>query len=247
MTQWLRHNQIARLGVLLALLLAACGAPPVQALRLGNAPWQSGETATYTLIDGDGNTVGSALLALTQETVEGAPGWVLRRQVTGNGGAEVSSVAMSATGYRPAQSALVLSDTSGSQRVAATYDQGEVDLELTTRLNSTTYQKANVPSDARDQRSLWSIVRSLPLEQGYSAQLNSFLPLTGRLERVTVTVGKPEQITVPAGVFEAWRVTLDNSDRETLLWLGVDAPHTLVKVEDGGVTWELSQVENSAP
>lgn len=231
----------------LLLLLGACGAPPVQPLRFGNAPWQSGETAAYNLVDGDGNPVGTALLALTMEQVNGAPGWMLRRQVTSSGGSEVSSVAFSADGYRPAQSALSFSDASGTERVSATYDQGEVNLELTTKLKNTTYQQYNVPSDTRDQRSLWPLLRTLPLEQGYSTQINSFLPLTGRLERVTATVGGQEPVNVPAGLFDAWRIVLDNGERETRLWLAVDAPHTLVRVEDSGVTWELMQLEAATP
>ncbi len=231
----------------LVLLLGACGAPAVRPLRLGDAPWQSGEQANYTLLDADDNPMGTALLALSQEPVNGAPGWVLRRQVTGSGGSEVSSVSMSAAGYRPAQSALSISDSAGTERVSATYDQGEVNLDLTTKLNNTTVQRINVPSDARDQRSLWTLVRTLPLAQGYATELNSFLPLTGRLERVTVTVGKEEQVNVAAGLFDAWNIVIDYGDRQTRLWIGVDAPHALVKVEDGGLTWELAQLENGAP
>lgn len=231
----------------LLVLLGACGAPPVQPLHFGNAPWQSSETSRYSLLDADGNPLGTAILALTQEQVGGATGWLFRRQVTGSGGSEVSSVAFSADGYRPAQSAINLTDSTGTERVTATYDQGEVNLELTTKLNNTTYQQYNTPSDARDQRSLWALVRTLPLAQGYSTELNSFLPLTGQLERVTVTVGKQEQVTVPAGLFDAWSVMLDNGDRETRFWLAVDAPHTLVKVEDAGIRWELVQLEHVAP
>ena len=248
MTQRHRHYQGSLLGLLLAMLsLSACGAPAAQALRFGDAPWQNGESATYTLLDGDATPVGSAIIALTQEPVSGAPGWMLRRQVTGSSGSEVSSVAMSANGFRPAQSALTLSDATGTERVSATYDQGEVNLDLTTKTNNSTFQQANIPSDARDQRSLWAIVRSLPLAQGYATQLNSFLPLTGRLERVTVTVGKQEQVTVPAGLFSAWSVVLDNGERDTRLWIEVDAPHTLIKVVGGGVTWELTDLVGAAP
>ncbi len=191
MTKTNRRTVAARSALLLVLLLllSACGAPPVQALRLGDAPWASGETASYNLLDDAGAPVGTAILALSQEQVGDAPGWILRRQVTGREGSEVSNVTMSGAGYRPVQSALALTDATGSERVSATYDRGEVNLDLTTKSNSTTYQKVNVPSDARDQRSLWTIVRSLPLAAGYSTQLNSFLPLTGRLERMTVTVG----------------------------------------------------------
>ena len=82
----------------LVMLLGACGAPAAQPLRFGDAPWQSGETATYNLVDGDGTPAGSAVLALTQEPVNGAPGWMLRREVMGPGGSEASNVAFSATG-----------------------------------------------------------------------------------------------------------------------------------------------------
>ncbi len=228
-------------------LLAACGTATPQPLRFGEAPWQSGETATYNVVDAQGNPVGTGVIAITSETVNGSPGWVIRRQVSGLGGGETSSVSFSAGDFRPAQSALASSDASGTERVSATYDKGEVNLELTTKQNNLSYQKYNIPSDARDQRSLWALVRTLPLAQGYSTQLNSFLPLTGQLERVTVSVGKPETVTTPEGQSEALKVALNNGVRESRLWVSVDAPHTIVKAEEGGMTWELMQLKNGAP
>ncbi|MGL4651773.1 MAG: hypothetical protein ACRC1H_20360, partial [Caldilineaceae bacterium] len=127
------------------------------------------------------------------------------------------------------------------EQVRSAYSQGVADLELTTRQNVTTVQRFNIPTDARDQRTLPFLVRALPLAEGYATRLNTFLPLTGTLDRYSIAVVGRETVEVPAGAFDAWRVRLDTGSVVSHIWVGVEAPFPIVKFDDGraNATYEL--------
>ena len=94
----------------------------------------------------------------------------------------------------------------------------------------------------RDERSLLHILRTLPLAEGYVTRINSFLPVVGKQERVTVSVTGQAEVTVPAGTFPAWEVRLESPDKRiTTAWVGQEAPYPVVKFIDGRskATYEL--------
>jgi len=234
--------------LLCLLLLAACttSATP-QTLQLGAAPWTSGERATYQLT-ANGEPAGNATLETTEriDPATGQPsGWLLRTEVDGRGDREIVAMTLGPQGYRPIESTLVRIFPNGTEQVKATYNGSAVNLELTSRANVLTYEELSIPSDAREQRSLPWLVRTLPLDAGYATRLNALLPITGNLDRVSVSMGRAESITVPAGTFETVRVTLDTGDSLSRMWVGTEAPHPLVKFEDdrSHATWELSHYE----
>lgn len=227
------------LALILPIVLAACGSPAPQPLRFGAAPWQDGEESTY-LLSSNGSPAGAATFSVTSG-VEAGAGWTLRRESAGAGGQEVAVVEVGESSYRPLTSTLVRVLPDGVEQVRATYESGEVSLELVTRQNNVTYNKVNVPTDARDQRTLPFLIRTLPLAKGYATTLNTFLPYTGRLERVALQVEAQETIEVPAGSYDTWRVRLKAPEREMVAWVGVDAPHPLVRLEEGNLTFALEQ------
>lgn len=229
--------------VSLLLLVAACQ-PTTQSLRIAAIPWADGETSSYRITDIEGNFAGNATIALTAgaATVEG-DGWTMRREILAQGDQEVVVVEMRSPSLRPSLSTLVRLIGQGRQQVKATYSSGQVDMELTTAQDVTTYERVNIPSDARDQRTLIQLVRALPLTDDYATQVNSFLPVANLLERVTVVVIGREAVTVPTGSYESWHVELRTSDSTSQLWVGVEAPYLLLKFIDdrSGATYELQE------
>lgn len=212
------------------LLLAACSAPDPQPLIFGDAPWGDGEVSVYRVTDLRGAYAGSTrydLVRLDDST------WSLRRETSAQGTQEIVVVDMSVGEYRPREATLVRIDASGSEQVRTRYQGSEANLELTSKQNITTYQRVNIPSDARDQRTLPMLARTLPLADRYATRINSFLPVVPILDRVTLRVAGHETVQVPAGEFEAWRVVLDTGNSQTEVWVGVDAPYPLVKYKDG--------------
>lgn len=235
--------------LLAALALVGCGAPQPTALRFGPAPWDSGgETATYRVIDNDGVPVGTATFTVSKGTVDDPDGWTLRREFTTNLAQEIAVVEMSEQGFRPTTSTMVRILPDGTEQVRATYEGSEVSLELTTRQSVTTYERTSVPSDARDQRALPLIVRALPLADGYAVRLNSFFPITGRLERASVAVRDRTQITTPGGTFDTYHLLLDTGESESEVWIGVEPPYPLVKFTDprAGAVYELESITPGA-
>jgi hypothetical protein len=232
-------------ALLFGLALAGCAAPEPQPLIFGEAPWRDGEASTYRVTDVDGNYAGTARYDLTQIDAET---WNLRRDITAQGVQEIVVVDMGLRDYRPKVATLVRLADDGAEQVRTVYNGSTAEMELTTKLDITTYQRESIPSDARDQRTLAMIARALPLAEGYATRLNSFLPVVPILERITLSVTGREQVEVPAGSYDAWKVRLDTGDSRTDLWIGVDAPHPLLKIVDGrnGGTFELLEYQPGA-
>ena len=233
---WLRMAAIA--GLLLA--VTACTGPEAQPLRFGDAVWQAGETSIYRATDVNGDTAGS--VRYDMEAL-GADAWRMQRLTQTQGDEERLAVDMDAQGFRTRASELERITLDGDERVTATYDGGTVQMSLASRDDNVTTQTVNVPSDSRDARALFMLMRTLPLEIGYSTKVNTFQPVTSRLARTTVTVIADEPVETPAGTFDAWLVVLDEGDRQSRAWIAKEAPYPLVKYIDaanGGV-FELAE------
>ncbi len=234
---------LATLMLVTALLaLGGCSGPEAQALRFGEAVWRPGETSIYRVTDVDGEPAGAVRYGMQ---ALGADSWRMERLTQTQGDEERLSVDMDAQGFRALASTLLRTAVDGQERVAATYSSGRVDLELTTKEDVTTFETVSVPSDTRDARALPMLVRTLPLEPGYSTKVNTFLPVTSRMGRTTVTVLGDEPVETPAGSFDAWLVVLDEGDRQSRVWIAKEAPHQLVKYIDAanGGLFELAEFE----
>lgn len=232
---WLERSASRSTGMLalvtLALgLLSACGSPTIQPMRFNASPWRDGEVSTYRVTAVDATYAGTTRFDLLQlET----GGWSLRRETSAQGVQEIATVEMSDRDYRPSSAILIRMDSGGIEQVRTTYAAGQVDLELTTKQNITTYERKSIPSDARDQRTLLMLLRALPLDQGYATRLNTYLPVVPILDRVTVSVLRRETVETPAGSFDTWVVRMDTGDSRTEAWIGTQAPYPLVKFVDG--------------
>ena len=234
--------------LVLTLLLAACGGEGEPELfQPGAAPWQPGEVHVFAVTNLEGQEVGEGRLEMQSSVrTDNVDGWVLTRTLDARDEFEESVIELSARGYRPQMTEMVRRFGSAEQRTAASYAGSGVDIALTTANDVTTFERINVTSDVRDERSLLYIARSLPLVDNYMTRFNSFLPVVGRQDRITLRVVQDAEVTVPAGTFPAWEVRLETTDgRVTTAWLGQEAPYPIVKFIDGRsqATYELVQYE----
>jgi len=237
-------------ALLAALLTAACSRPAPVALVFNPAPWQDGEEHAFLVTDVNSNRAGVATFAMTTGVgAEGEPLWSLTRTTQTQGDTETLTTKLSTAGFRPTSSYLERANAAGTEKVDAQYNGPVVDMVLTTRAAVTTNQRVEVPSDVRESATLPMIVRALPLASGYATQLNAFLPVAALLDRVTVSVVGDEQVTVPAGEYDAWVVTLDTGDAVSRLWIAKTAPYPLVKFIDGRnkATFELENYRTAQP
>ena len=237
---WLGRN--LGLVVLTALVLTACGTSTPEPLVLGEPVWQAGERSEYRVTNREDVVAGSAIIEITaaEDLTDG--GWVFRRVINDIGVSEAATVTVQSLGYLPLHSLTVRSTQNAQEIVEADHDRAQVDLTITNQQGATVYERVNVPSDSRDERTLLPLLRTLPLRRGYAANINSVYPLTGFSERFSIRILGSETVTVPAGTFDTWQIELRTTDRTTRAWVGQDAPHLLVKFIEGRsqATFELS-------
>ena len=239
---WMRGGWIV---ALLAILLAACGsqATPVP-LLFDAAPWQSGEQHSFALTDVDGKPAGTANFMISAGVDDaGERLWVIERTVDAQGDQETIRVKVEESGFRPHSSYLERSSVGGTESVDAQYRGSDVDMTLYSKQNIMSVQRMQIPSDARDTATLPMLVRALPLAKGYATELNSFLPIVGLLDRVTVRVTGEEDVTAPVGTYKTWVVEIDMGDSKSKAWVAQVAPFPLIKYVDGRNkgTFELSE------
>jgi hypothetical protein len=230
------------LAALALCLLAGCSQPAPVGLLFNAAPWQAGETHTFRVTDVDGNRAGLATFSMTAGVDDaGEATWLLTRITQTQGDTETITATVSAAGFRPSASLLTRTSAAGVETVDARYNGPAVEMVLTTLANVKTNQRAEVPSDVREMATLPMLVRALPLASDYATQINTFLPVVGLLDRVTIRVVGDESVTTPAGAYDAWVVTLDTGDAVSRLWIAKEAPYPLVKLIDGRnkATFEL--------
>jgi hypothetical protein len=223
-------------------LLAACGQPEIQPLSFNAAPWRAGESSNYQITAQNGSAAGTARFTLLPGDRQSNPGgWSIQREIESQGVREVFVVEVDKEDQRPSTSTLTRISNQGQEFEKATYNNGAVDIELTSLMSVTTNHHIDVPSDIRIESTLVQLVRALPLAAGYATRLNSFSPATGVVDRITLQVIKREQITVPAGTFDTWQVELDTGQNKSSVWINREAPNVLVKYIDGrnGGTFEL--------
>ncbi|MDE0199974.1 MAG: DUF3108 domain-containing protein [Caldilineaceae bacterium] len=223
--------------------LSACGSSPPQPLIFGDPVWTDGETSVYRVTNREDRIVGTAAFQVNHRQQDG--GWTLLREIIDAGVSEQATIEMQPVGYRPVYSHLVRTFGGGKQVVETQFEGAQVDIALTNRQGATVYQRVQVPSDIRDERTLLLIMRALPLAQGYATRINSFLPIAGQMERVALQVRRKENVTVPAGSFDTWVVELKANDRTTRAWVAQAAPFPVVKFIDGRsqATFELTGFE----
>lgn len=222
--------------------LAGCSlSPQPQPLQLGDPVWQNGERSVYQITNREEQRAGNAIYTVAQG--QGETAWIFTRQINDISATEQTTVSVKMPGYLPVHSELMRTVPQGKQQATANYQRGQIDIALVNQQGATVYERVNVPSDVRDERTLLPLLRTLPLQQSYAAFINSFLPVTGQVERTALQVLKREQISVPAGTFDTWVVDAETNDRTTRVWIGSQPPHPVVKFIDGRSqgTFELSE------
>jgi len=76
----------------------------------------------------------------------------------------------------------------------------------------------------------WKVTLAKPVQDENGAVVYAF-------EDTLLRVRGAEPVAVPAGIYVAWRVTVGDATA----WYDSEAPHTLVRYEENGVIWQLSE------
>ncbi|HET6348610.1 MAG TPA: insulinase family protein [Candidatus Krumholzibacteria bacterium] len=79
------------------------------------------------------------------------------------------------------------------------------------------------------KESLDVVISTLPLEAGKSYKFPVIDAQSGTLENVTVDVAGEEDVTVPAGTYKTYRLTVKSGEGDQTMYVRKDLPHVLVK------------------
>lgn len=97
-----------------------------------------------------------------------------------------------------------------------------------------------------DDESLLWLVRGIPLSEGWEGSFRDVSAGTGQTFRVDLKVEELEQVEVPLGEFQAWRVRVRTATVTQYAWVEAESPHRLIKARIKGiqdVTYELTSSE----
>ncbi|MDA0269651.1 MAG: DUF3108 domain-containing protein [Chloroflexi bacterium] len=245
---------------LVALLAAGCqGATPSAPTGdiVGSAAWAAEERLVYYLRTVEGDLVGHGTL----ETHLDGDRLVLVQQYTeagtpagGTPATDTTIVTVDATTFAAVSGERVIvrrasDDSMSEERYDWTY---EVDAEGDLRLASIRTQGGDTDEGSvrlRDyafdnESSLW-LWRTLAFEEGFNRNYVSVNPMDRSQQTVNLQVPQRETVTVPAGEFEAWRLIFRSGRAVRTAWISVDAPHVVLRWDNGDLVFELVRATSS--
>ncbi len=93
-----------------------------------------------------------------------------------------------------------------------------------------------------DDESLLWLVRGVPLEEGFEGAFTD-VTATTRVFDADLSVEGREEVEVPAGTFEAWKIRIQTSTVTQFAWVDVESPHRVVRARIERLTYELTAVD----
>ena len=249
-----RLLRVATVVLLLATsVIAACdGATPKGDTEdvVTQIPFAAGERLVYAIQNGEGVRLGTGTLtvategdhlALRQNYTEASP------PVGKPASTDGASVEVDAKTLRPLAGTRNVARRQGDEAPLDGYTwtygtAGDKDV-----LRSTAVKHDERPS-LKDitlrahyydnEASLW-LWRTLDFAEGYDKFYVSANAVEQDQQTVNLSIRQRETIEVPAGTFEAWRLLFRNGRAVRTAWVNVNAPHEVVKWDNGEVVFLL--------
>jgi len=206
------------------------------------APWHDGEVQRLSLRLVSGVEIGTLLLTVDSTDVDGVEAWRFRtrRRIY----SDVDNQAISQVLARRDNLAPLASTTKHSMlgHFEAIYAADKVSV---TTVGPDTTREETLDGRVFENDQGFSLFRLLPLEIGFEEKMKFLTPVAGLAGPVAVEIPDIETVTVPAGEFEAYRVTFGSIPQT--FWFSTDPAHYLVKLEAGGIIGELEEVYDRDP
>lgn len=131
-------------------------------------------------------------------------------------------------------------------KVEATYAGGRVKGSATTPspqgMKSVTYD-TTVVAGTIDDNAVQALLPALAWGPGARHVLNVFASGQGTARTMTLQVSGAEQVTVPAGAFDTWKVDVSGGQQPLVFYVTKAAPHRLVKIALAAAPVEIQLVK----
>ncbi len=226
----MRFVRLAPLLVIAALLGVACTQQDDAVTQdvVANVPWPDEERAEYVLLDRDNREVrGRGVLSVTRHGDQ----FALGLRFEGEGDTDESEVIVNAETLKPVSSHREVSredttidaeynDAEGIVTITETKEEGERGVPL--RLEDHYY----------DNDSSLFVWRSVSFAGGYEARYHSVLAANSRQVVLSLRVVGKEEVVVPAGTFDAWRLEVRFGEAKQTAWYADTPERPLVQYDN---------------
>lgn len=237
---------LALLLVLPLLLLAACDSGGTTPLSdsgpvLGAIPWTTPETARYNIRQGDTTGTGELSILAGQDTLV----FVQNFAVPENNVTDEITAQTDPKTLRPIKVQRVIKDPDFQRECIATYSNGAVTV-LQRDENDEHTDQLSLPTTHYDSWTDLFLWRTLDFSEGYTTRYADVLSCNPRQSEVITMVLEVkgiEQVTVPAGLFEAWHLKIESGSSKQDAWYSTDPSRILVKYDNGPQLFELVSVD----
>jgi hypothetical protein len=235
--------------VFLVLLSAACLETVPETSDIVSAiPWPDEERAEYLLLDRDGEEKqGTGTLSVQRLDGE----YELTLSFEGNGDRDESTVLVDTETLRPISVRRERTIAGESERVEGEYDEVEGVIrvvEVAGDGEERTIPRRLEEEHYYDNEASLFLWRTIDFSEEYEASYYSVLVNQGGVQRlVTLRVVEKEEVTVPAGTFDAWRVEISTADVDQVAWFSDTPERTLVQYDNSRQLFQLTSLSPSPP
>lgn len=204
-------------------------------------PWTAPETNTYRVLDDDGEEVGTVELSIEQDGDE-----LTLRQDFDFPELEFTNeaeVVVDSQELQPRASTYQVAGPEGVASCEAEYEPRRVSVH-NVREDGEHDETLTVPPVTYDSWSDLFLWRTIDFTPGYEVEYTDVVacqvPAPPARLPVKLEVREPEEVVVPAGSYDAFRVDAE-AGADQKAWFTTDSTHTLVKYDNGTVTFELTE------
>jgi hypothetical protein len=218
-------------------LIALANKYLADAMPLMPAPWVDGEEMRLDIKFPTGYKVGTVWYRVNAGETNGQKLWRLASSAFPLP-QQSSRVEVEADSFKPIHCHWKI-DPIGE--VDVTYLPGHAKLKM---VGQDEVKKIDLNGVVYDNEEVIQLMRRLPLASDYKTTVHTFTGLGGgNIVPVQTEVAGQEQVEVPAGTFDCYKVELSLAKQmKQTFWYSTDAHHYLVKFEGGGVIAVLTAV-----
>lgn len=231
--------------VLVAALLISCSSGSEELVArdvVAVIPWETPEVAHYRLFQGD-DIKGSGELSVKE-----AGGMIVIEQAFEFPDIEVTdSVTVEADpeSLRPGSVERVIDGPEGKRECVASYGASTAKIEQKTEDDERTDDLTVPPShyDSWTDLFLWRTIEFSEGQEERYVDVSSCSLAKPELISPRLSVKRIEEVTVPAGTFQAWRLEFRAEGRTQKAWYADDERRTLVRYDNGDLVFELESID----
>jgi hypothetical protein len=222
-------------------LIALANKYLTSAMPLMPAPWVDGEEMQLDIKFPTGFKVGSVCYRVNAGETNGQKIWRLASRIVATS-QQSSHVEVEAESFKPIHCRWKINVIG---EVDVTYLPGHAEMVM---IGQDEVKKIDLPCVVYDNEEVAQLLRRLPLAAGYKTTVHTFTGLGGgNIIPVQVEATGPEQVEVPAGTYDCYKVDLGLGGQSQTFWYSTDAHHYLVKFKGNGVVAVLTAVTQRKP